>query len=333
MSSIATSNIDLYSFDLNDKSLNLLQSAIDSHYDQSVKNTPKRAGRKPLQETPELKEGSLDPKQKRKAQNRAAQRAFRDRKEKHVAELQARIAELEALNATKDETLVKENQELKERLKKLQEENYALKGAQFTFQFPLPQNDYHTPPASSHSSSSSSSGAEDGLSSAEQTSPSFNNDTPSSTSAEPVQFGLVGDNLYSQSLGNDLLIHGKDDLFADYHTTNDEFLFPNLDLSSLFGEADLFGMNMAQQFGLPQVPTVLDKKKMWLEKLKKAKAEGKYLYEVHQEFKQEVPDFDLELLCADMMKKAQCSVANHRVTDKDINELTRCIESVDETLF
>lgn len=31
MSSIATSNIDLYSFDLNDKSLNLLQSAIDSH--------------------------------------------------------------------------------------------------------------------------------------------------------------------------------------------------------------------------------------------------------------------------------------------------------------
>ncbi|KAG1516669.1 hypothetical protein G6F51_014789 [Rhizopus arrhizus] len=72
---------------------------------------------------------------------------------------------------------------------------------------------------------------------------------------------------------------------------------------------------------------------MWLEKLKKAKAEGRYLYEVHQEFKQEVPEFDLELLCADMMKKAQCSVANHRVTDKDINELTRCIESVDETLF
>lgn len=31
MSSIATSNIDLYSFDLNDKSLDLLQSAIDSH--------------------------------------------------------------------------------------------------------------------------------------------------------------------------------------------------------------------------------------------------------------------------------------------------------------
>lgn len=54
-----------------------------------------------------------------------------------MAELQARIDELEALNATKDEDLLKENQRLKEMLQKVQEENYALKGAQFTFEFPL----------------------------------------------------------------------------------------------------------------------------------------------------------------------------------------------------
>jgi hypothetical protein len=104
--------------------------------EETSSTAPKRAGRKPLDKS-QISDVPLDPKQKRKAQNRAAQRAFRDRKEKHVAELQARISELEELNATKDEDLVKENEKLKEMLQKLQEENYALKGAQFTFEFPV----------------------------------------------------------------------------------------------------------------------------------------------------------------------------------------------------
>jgi AP-1-like factor len=164
----------------------------------------------------------LDPKQKRKAQNRAAQRAFRDRKEKHVAELQARIDELEALHAIKDEDLVKENQRLKEMLQKVQEENYALKGAQFTFEFPvtdtLPStvtmnnvnevhNAYQNTSVSSMSSDNSYSG-EDAGSSTEQ-SPLSNShtheddstasaDTPIATNSlftsEPMQFGLIQPN-------------------------------------------------------------------------------------------------------------------------------------------
>lgn len=116
----------------------------------------KRPGRKPLEKTPivrhEINLGenvliglnetlcfqdvSTDPKQKRKAQNRAAQRAFRERKEKFVAELQERIRQLEQENSTKNESLIKENEALKEKIRKLEAENYALKGAQFTFEFP-----------------------------------------------------------------------------------------------------------------------------------------------------------------------------------------------------
>ncbi|KAI8099498.1 uncharacterized protein BX664DRAFT_321433 [Halteromyces radiatus] len=98
--------------------------------------TPKRPGRKPLEKTSTVDQ-PLDPKQKRKAQNRAAQRAFRERKEKHVSELQARIKELEELTSKTDKDLIEENNQLKEQLKKLQEENYALKDAKFTFEFPL----------------------------------------------------------------------------------------------------------------------------------------------------------------------------------------------------
>ncbi|CAO3600124.1 unnamed protein product [Absidia cylindrospora] len=125
--------------------------------DANLTTTPKRPGRKPLEKagTSDL---TLDPKQKRKAQNRAAQRAFRERKEKHVSELQERIRELEEMTSKTDANLVEENNKLKEQLKKLEEENYALKDAKFTFQFPLSdqQNSNATSsPTTSPSSSSS----------------------------------------------------------------------------------------------------------------------------------------------------------------------------------
>ncbi|KAI8971458.1 hypothetical protein BDF20DRAFT_915278 [Mycotypha africana] len=132
-------------------------NAINNHVkrelekDEQTPTAPKRAGRKPIEKTLPS-DVPPDPKQKRKAQNRAAQRAFRDRKEKHVAELQARIAELEA-HATKTEDLVKENQQLREQLQKLQEENYALKGVQFTFEFPVPNANNSSLPAVSAMSS------------------------------------------------------------------------------------------------------------------------------------------------------------------------------------
>ncbi|CAO3632810.1 unnamed protein product [Cunninghamella blakesleeana] len=108
--------------------------------DATATTTPKRPGRKPLDKTLTSTELALDPKQKRKAQNRAAQRAFRERKEKHVSELQERIKELEELASKNDEDLIQENKRLKEQLRLLEEENYALKDAKFTFEFPLNNN-------------------------------------------------------------------------------------------------------------------------------------------------------------------------------------------------
>ncbi|KAL1955712.1 hypothetical protein VTO42DRAFT_8184 [Malbranchea cinnamomea] len=53
---------------------------------ENEEKTPKKPGRKPL---------TSEPTSKRKAQNRAAQRAFRERKEKHLRDLEAKVQELE----------------------------------------------------------------------------------------------------------------------------------------------------------------------------------------------------------------------------------------------
>ncbi|KAF9229815.1 hypothetical protein BS17DRAFT_724022 [Gyrodon lividus] len=71
---------------------------------------------------------------KRKEQNRAAQRAFRERKEKHVKDLEDQVAALEA----KNEATEAENTNLRDLLSRLQQENLTLKQAQFTFEVPKP---------------------------------------------------------------------------------------------------------------------------------------------------------------------------------------------------
>ncbi|KAF8203321.1 hypothetical protein BJ912DRAFT_352065 [Pholiota molesta] len=71
---------------------------------------------------------------KRKEQNRAAQRAFRERKEKHVKDLEDKVADLEA----KNEQAVHENENLRDLLTRLQTENVALKQSSFTFSLPKP---------------------------------------------------------------------------------------------------------------------------------------------------------------------------------------------------
>ncbi|OLL25603.1 AP-1-like transcription factor [Neolecta irregularis DAH-3] len=77
-----------------------------------------------------------DPDSKRKAQNRAAQRAFRERKENHVKELESRVAQLEAQNSS----IGSENCLLKSQVDKLQVELRLLKGTPFTFECPLPSS-------------------------------------------------------------------------------------------------------------------------------------------------------------------------------------------------
>ncbi|CAE6469459.1 unnamed protein product [Rhizoctonia solani] len=94
---------------------------------------------------------------KRKEQNRAAQRAFRDRKEKHVRDLEDKIQELEQ----KFNTSESENTNLKDLLKRLQNENMMLKQSAFTFEFtPTDKlaNIAATSPTTNTSSSLSSAG-------------------------------------------------------------------------------------------------------------------------------------------------------------------------------
>ncbi|KAF9351513.1 DNA-binding transcription factor yap1 [Mortierella sp. AD094] len=94
------------------------------------KPAPKKAGRKPL---------TTEPTNKRKAQNRAAQRAFRERKERYVKSLEDRIKELEELQPKSNSTLSEENLNLKVLVQKLETENYFLKERSFTFDFPISQ--------------------------------------------------------------------------------------------------------------------------------------------------------------------------------------------------
>ncbi|KAF9572818.1 DNA-binding transcription factor yap1, partial [Lunasporangiospora selenospora] len=74
------------------------------------------------------------------AQNRAAQRAFRDRKERYVKSLEDRVKELEdGQGLSTDSKLAEENLTLKVLLQKLETENYILKEQAFTFDFPISQ--------------------------------------------------------------------------------------------------------------------------------------------------------------------------------------------------
>ncbi|AEO64103.1 uncharacterized protein THITE_2109887 [Thermothielavioides terrestris NRRL 8126] len=73
---------------------------------ESEEKVAKKPGRKPL---------TTEPSSKRKAQNRAAQRAFRERKEKHLRDLENKVQELEKLS----ETTNNENEALRAQVEKL----------------------------------------------------------------------------------------------------------------------------------------------------------------------------------------------------------------------
>jgi len=69
---------------------------------------------------------------RRRAQNRASQRAFRDRKEKHMRELEQRLDELEGRHTDLSqsyESLQSEYTSVKEELEKLRKENARLEGS------------------------------------------------------------------------------------------------------------------------------------------------------------------------------------------------------------
>ncbi|KAK4174589.1 transcription factor PAP1-domain-containing protein [Triangularia setosa] len=108
---------------------------------ESEDKVAKKPGRKPL---------TTEPSSKRKAQNRAAQRAFRERKEKHLKELETKVEELEkaseshnkekqALRAQVDKMTVELN-EYKKRLSTLSNGRPSYQGPMKPFGAPFLQN-------------------------------------------------------------------------------------------------------------------------------------------------------------------------------------------------
>ncbi|KAJ1893708.1 hypothetical protein LPJ66_005600 [Kickxella alabastrina] len=89
--------------------------------DESHDEAKRRPGRKPI-----LTEATT----KRTAQNRAAQRAFRERKQQYLRTLEEKVQEL----TEQQQKTERENQKLKSFVEKLKQENVTLKSAGFTFE-------------------------------------------------------------------------------------------------------------------------------------------------------------------------------------------------------
>ncbi|KAI8595024.1 hypothetical protein EDD21DRAFT_296354, partial [Dissophora ornata] len=89
--------------------------------------TRKKPGRKPNPASPAV----------RKEQNRAAQRAFRDRKERHLQQLENMIKELKDTHHHANVRSQRESQQLKGIIESLQSENYYLREVVFSFESAL----------------------------------------------------------------------------------------------------------------------------------------------------------------------------------------------------
>ncbi|KAF9327239.1 hypothetical protein BG006_009420 [Podila minutissima] len=94
---------------------------------QPPTKTRKKPGRKPNPASPAV----------RKEQNRAAQRAFRDRKERHLQQLENMIKELKETHHNATLRFQRESQQLKGIIESLQSENYYLREVVFSFESAL----------------------------------------------------------------------------------------------------------------------------------------------------------------------------------------------------
>ncbi|CEP17557.1 hypothetical protein [Parasitella parasitica] len=237
----------------------------------------KKPGRKPLESVNVL---PSDPKLKRKAQNRAAQRAFRERKEQFVNQLQDQMRQLREAKEKREKELSAENARLKKENEKLKEENYLLKDTQF----PQTKSDYivlektdksqpiplvsppntdgqkmlSSPEMDSQSQAETSifgCGCEDGskcgeLSDYQGSSASdFMSETSLIQGAETREPAFTFD---SADLNSFSLFNGKaNPLLNDYRTPSNEvdFVLQGEPLPALFGaEMDLFGATMPSSF-------------------------------------------------------------------------------------
>ncbi|KAI7887600.1 uncharacterized protein EV154DRAFT_567299 [Mucor mucedo] len=124
-------------FDMSNHTNKIFHMDDYSNQDPSEGDSPDSAGGAPQRRNDLVSESSLfqggDQKQRRKEQNRAAQRAFRERKERYVKELQLKIREMEKKHEAEVTRVKKENESLKELVKKMEAEIYTLKGAAIAF--------------------------------------------------------------------------------------------------------------------------------------------------------------------------------------------------------
>ncbi|PWN27026.1 hypothetical protein BDZ90DRAFT_183842 [Jaminaea rosea] len=98
--------------------MSIIQSLTGSYSQRQVVPQRAKPGRKPSQE---------EPLTKRQAQNRASQRAFRERKQNHVATLEAKVAEYEAEKLTRDAKEAEAQREIRTQSEELTTENATLR--------------------------------------------------------------------------------------------------------------------------------------------------------------------------------------------------------------
>ncbi|KAI9343821.1 hypothetical protein BD770DRAFT_397922 [Pilaira anomala] len=322
--------------------------------DNAIKKANK-PGRKPFAKVNVL---PSDPKLKRKAQNRAAQRAFRERKERFVTELQEEIRQLQQTTDKREKELALENARLKKENKRLKEENYILKDAKFTFEFPSktnkimgksqPNSPIVSPsdqlsPENQHSElsmGSSLSGEEDTLTLPE----TYNQDLTHQGISSP----LPATTTTTSFVGPTTTDPAKLSLTPTMDINEQDYLSQTEPLPQLFGnEMDLFGVDSPAPFSTPQLDplfseqmqSVVDEdnflkcapenekpcKKKIIAVLDRARGTNRRMYEVHQDVKSYCPDINLDQLCDDLRQKITFD-SNHILTDADVDLYIECIQ-------
>ncbi|KAI8081852.1 uncharacterized protein B0P05DRAFT_538314 [Gilbertella persicaria] len=303
-----------------DTLVNISPSPSSSPTSLSNSSKPKRVGRKLV--TSE-EEDSDNPKSKRKAQNRAAQRAFRERKENHVRVLEERVKDLEKqLDLQNNTSLVVENEQLKNIVKRLKDENARLLGHTASFDLPLssqtqdgarPQKIVRSSFSSNNNSDASPVSHFDSLSSNYSTSSRSNTPPPSRQLTIDDILGVDQSSLPSNALidHSELLGLSGDQLkSSDYSTQLDDILnqhrFPFTTDPSQFD----FFYPLHTQDALEPTPEKKNIAQTW-DKISE-----------HPRF----GEFDMDSLCDEMKKKATCEEYDH---DKELEKLVNEIYPVE----
>ncbi|KAI8638441.1 hypothetical protein BD408DRAFT_24359, partial [Parasitella parasitica] len=275
-------------------------------------DSPRRVGRKPVTSD---EEDSDNPKSKRKAQNRAAQRAFRERKENHVRVLEDRVKELEELNLDKNSKLLLENEKLKEMIARLQNENAALLGSTVSFDSPLNSLGDERPQKiiRQNNLTASPTANFDSLSSGYSTSSKSRSNTPEIQ----IRHQLTIDDILKSDLPSKALLDHSELLNndkLDYGSQLDDILNQNhLAFEANPSQFDFF-------YPLTASNDILNTAAITLPPEGEKDREIKSITKVWDKISQHprFDEIDMDVLCDEMHKKATCQDFDH---DKEMEKL------------